>query len=96
MGKIVSLSLASAVFVSCASMGALAADRTAAFKKADRNGNGSLTRGEFKRFIDILAKQNDRLGKRVVSFGSAGYDQAWTTANGNRDNKITPQELSRF
>ena len=70
------------------------AANTAQFKKADRNKDGVLNRGEFARFIRAMAKLGSRDAKKVIRWNA--YNTGFSRADGNKNGKITLNELKRF
>ena len=61
------------------------------FKKADANGDGMLTRGEFETLIRLNAQANIGQAAQVVRFGR--YDMAFNRVDADRNGLVTPQEL---
>lgn len=61
------------------------------FKKADANGDGILTRGEFERLIQLNAQHNIGQAAQIVRFGR--YDMAFNRVDADRNGLLTPQEL---
>ena len=63
------------------------------YRAADRNGNGTLNRGEFRAFIDLLAKDGLPIAKRVRFWNV--YGLAFRITDKNGDGELTPRELRR-
>jgi hypothetical protein len=61
------------------------------FKKADANGDGMLTRGEFEKLIQLNAQANLGQAAQIVRFGR--YDMAFNRVDADRNGLLTPQEL---
>lgn len=66
---------------------------TEAFLAADGDGNGVLTRPEFRLFVDAMAKTGQSTARRIRTFGAYGY--AFRIADANKDGVIVPWELRR-
>ncbi|MGV6873081.1 EF-hand domain-containing protein [Pseudochelatococcus sp. B33] len=63
-----------------------------AFAAADKNGNGTLDKTEFRTFIDQLAEAGRPNAVKIKSSGR--YDFAFGRIDKNGDGRITPDELS--
>ena len=87
------LSVAAALFAASLSGGANAASEAALYRKADANGNGKLSRQEFRGFIQALARNGNRLARTVRFLGV--YNMAFRMSDKNKDGELTPPELRR-
>ena len=67
---------------------------TANFLEADADGDGTLTRREFTKLIDLNARHNIGRAKQIARFNR--YDMAFGRADANADGGVTPEELSAF
>ena len=66
-------------------------NRGITFVLADQDKNQMLSRGEFRRFINLLADAGHRNAKRVKTFGL--YSLAWSRVDQNGDGAATRSEL---
>ncbi|MDX5595715.1 hypothetical protein [Pseudovibrio sp. SPO723] len=87
------LSLALALTLITFSQGVSASTEQTAtnFMQADANGDGALTRGEFKTFIDLNASFNIGRAKMVRDRGL--YDRAFGRLDANGDGLVSSVEL---
>lgn len=72
-----------------------AADQKAAqqnFKQSDANGDGKLTKAEFRKFIDANAADDIGKASMVKRFGA--YDTAFDRVDKNKDGVVTGAELA--
>ena len=70
-----------------------AAPEDAAYRTADANGDGTLNRGEFRTFIDLLAKDGLPIARRVRFWKVYGMAFRMTDKDGNGE--LSPAELRR-
>ena len=61
------------------------------YKEADADGDGKLTKKEFRKFIDLNAE--DKLGRaaQIKSYGM--YDRAFGRIDADGDGFVTPDEM---
>ena len=62
------------------------------FREADADGDGTLTRREFTKLIQLTAQHDIGRAKLIASFNR--YDMAFGRADANADGSVTPEELS--
>ena len=62
------------------------------FQQADADGNGKLTRAEFRNFIN--ANADDGLGRAGMVRRFGAYDTAFDRVDKNKDGVVTPTELA--
>lgn len=67
--------------------------RGQSFILADTDQSSTLTRSEFKRFINLLAASGHRNAQRVKTFRL--YSLAWVRVDADGNGAITRRELSR-
>jgi len=62
-----------------------------AYKAADENRDGHLSRAEFRQFVRLMAKQGNSKARQIRFFRAYGF--AFGIADRNRDGRIAPAEL---
>lgn len=62
------------------------------FLQADKNGDKALDRSEFRKLIDLNAK--DGLGRADMVKRFRKYSMAFSRADANSDDLVTPDELA--
>jgi len=80
------------VMVLSATQGAFAGDRNGQFfAQADIDNSTSLTKAEFKSFINLLARSGNKNAKYVRTLRL--YNVAWKKVNADANSVVTRQEL---